>query len=124
MNWGGGIRAAESLVRDMPEKGLPEALFAANDWMALGCMQRLREAGIRVPEDISVLGCDNIPLAAEFHPALATFDLDMNRLVSEIFERLARIQPVGDTDGEGAQVAGRLLLPATFIRRESLARKE
>jgi len=120
MNWAGGIRAAEVLLAGLPASRLPEALFAANDWMALGCMQRLGEAGIRIPEDISIIGCDNIPLSSEFLPSLATFDLDMNLLVSEIMDRFARNSSEKEAREGGGMTGGRLLLPASFIRRESI----
>ena len=112
MNWSGGVRAAESFLANQEHQPLPEAVFAANDWMALGFMQRLREAGVRIPEDISVLGCDNIPLASEFNPPLATFDLNMAHLVAEIAAQLFHTPRM---------VHGRrILLPATFLDRQSL----
>ncbi|HOT91317.1 MAG TPA: LacI family DNA-binding transcriptional regulator [Anaerolineae bacterium] len=52
----------------------PTAIFAANDQSALGVMDAAREAGLRVPEDISVVGFDNIPQAAGCVPGLTTVD--------------------------------------------------
>lgn len=52
----------------------PTAIFAANDQSALGVMQAAREVGLRIPEDLSVLGFDNIPEAAYANPALTTVD--------------------------------------------------
>lgn len=112
MNWGGGVRAAEALLANRGSDLFPEAVFAANDWMALGLMQRVREAGVDIPGELSVLGCDNIPLSAEFSPSLATFELDMPRLVSEMIALLQRAP--GEIHGK------RILLPATFLRRDSL----
>ncbi len=51
---------------------LPEAIFAANDLSAIGCIEALQKAGIRVPEDVSVIGCDDIELAQWFQPKLTT----------------------------------------------------
>ncbi len=48
------------------------AVFAISDIMALGALRRLREAGCRVPEDISLAGCDDIPVAAQIMPPLTT----------------------------------------------------
>lgn len=51
---------------------LPEAVFAANDLSAIGCMEALQKAEICVPEEVSVIGCDDIELAQWFQPKLTT----------------------------------------------------
>ncbi len=50
----------------------PDAVFAANDVMAVGCLLAFREAGVRVPEDVALAGFDDIPVAALVSPALTT----------------------------------------------------
>jgi len=50
----------------------PSALFCENDEMAIGALKRIRQAGLRVPEDISVVGFDDIPMAAFCDPPLTT----------------------------------------------------
>ncbi len=50
----------------------PSAIFAANDFIALGLLHGLRNKGLRVPTDISLVGFDDIPLAKHFAPALTT----------------------------------------------------
>jgi LacI family transcriptional regulator len=52
----------------------PTAIFAANDQSAIGAIQAASEVGLRVPDDLSVVGFDNIPEAACFNPALTTVD--------------------------------------------------
>ena len=54
------------------------AVFVANDQMTLGLIHALQEAGRRLPEDISVVGFDDIPEAAFFLPALTTVRLDFD----------------------------------------------
>lgn len=54
----------------------PTALFVANDQMALGAYRALREAGLRIPEDVSVVGCDDIDEASAFAPPLTTVVMD------------------------------------------------
>jgi LacI family transcriptional regulator len=67
--WQGGHEQVRALM-DLPVR--PTAVFCANDTMALGAMCALRELGYRVPEDVSVLGFDDIPAAEGSRPALTT----------------------------------------------------
>jgi DNA-binding LacI/PurR family transcriptional regulator len=71
---------------------LPTAIIALNDRIAIGAINRLREDGIRVPEDISVVGYDNIAIAEHFFPTLTTVDHQTDRLmdlaVRGLLERL------------------------------------
>jgi LacI family transcriptional regulator len=64
-----GYAGARALLR-LPEP--PTAIFASNDVMAFGAMEAIREAGLRIPGDISVLGFDDIPQAAGVSPTLTT----------------------------------------------------
>ncbi len=59
------------------EKGLPDVIFAANDESAIGCIEVLQKAGIKVPEQVKVLGCDDIELAQWFSPKLSTIKTSM-----------------------------------------------
>lgn len=56
------------------------AVFAANDLMAIGLMHGFREAGVRVPDDVSVIGFDDIPVAAHVWPTLSTIHVDFSAL--------------------------------------------
>lgn len=66
--------AREKVIRRLESKPeLPEVIFAFNDEMALGAIHALQEQGYRIPEDISVIGMDDIPQAAISVPKLTTF---------------------------------------------------
>lgn len=65
----GGREAAERLLR---LKKRPTAVFASNDLSAFGVMSVLQNHGLKVPEDISVIGFDDLPAASQMHPALTT----------------------------------------------------
>jgi len=71
---------------------LPTAVFCANDLLALGAMVALREAGLRVPEDMAIVGFDDIPVARMVQPALTTIaqfpERAGERAATMLFDRL------------------------------------
>ncbi|MFC3023555.1 HTH-type transcriptional repressor PurR [Vibrio zhugei] len=67
---------------------LPTAVFCFNDTMALGLISRLQQKGCRVPDDISVIGYDNIELAEYFSPPLTTIHQPKRRVGKNAFEIL------------------------------------
>ncbi len=79
-----GYRAGERIAR---ERGAT-AVFVANDQMALGALQALHHAGKRVPQDISVVGFDDIPECAFFQPALTTVRLNFSEIGQRCVKRL------------------------------------
>lgn len=68
---------------------MPDAVFAANDMMAIGCMFALGESGIVVPRDIAVVGFDDIPTARFIAPPLTTVRVRMTEMGSRALENLA-----------------------------------
>jgi LacI family transcriptional regulator len=85
----GGMRAAIQLLERDPEL---TAIFALNDVMAVGALAVLRERGIAVPEQITVVGFDDIPLALDVTPTLTTVRVPMLEMGSRAM-RLALAQP-------------------------------
>jgi LacI family transcriptional regulator len=96
-NEAGGHQAAQELLR-LPER--PTAIFAANDLMAFGAMAAVREAGLRIPDNVAVVGFDDIPAARLVEPPLTTIAQYPERLGARaaelLLERLrAETPPVG-----------------------------
>jgi DNA-binding LacI/PurR family transcriptional regulator len=77
--------------RRIVAEGVPTAVFAANDQMALGVLSALAEAGLDVPRDVSVAGFDDVPDAAYFTPALTTVQQDFAALASRCVAVLEQI---------------------------------
>jgi LacI family purine nucleotide synthesis repressor len=79
------VLAADKLLA-MDE--IPTAVFCFNDTMALGLMSRLQQRGIRIPEDMSVIGYDNIEISEYFSPPLTTIHQPKRRVGKNAFEIL------------------------------------
>lgn len=79
--------AGEEAARHVLAENLPcDAVFAANDMMAIGCLHTLRNAGKRVPEDIAVCGFDDVPLAR--YLALSTIRVNIAEMGARAVARL------------------------------------
>ncbi len=78
----------------------PTAVVVANDQMALGLMAGLAAAGVRVPDDVSVVGFDDNPDAAYYRPALTTVRLDIageaRRCIAELVDASADMPDAAD----------------------------
>ncbi|WEK62937.1 MAG: LacI family DNA-binding transcriptional regulator [Candidatus Microbacterium colombiense] len=94
------------------------AVFCANDQMALGLLRALAESGRRVPDDVSVIGFDDVPDAANYRPPLTTIRQDFTALAHRAVEAL-----VADIEGRdrGAEASASIVSTA-LIERASTAR--
>lgn len=63
----------------------PDAIFAGSDLRAFGILEALREAGVRVPEDVLIVGADNLPEGLAQNPPLATLDYPLHRMGEALF---------------------------------------
>jgi len=82
-----GVRSARELLS---RKDRPTAIFAYNDIMAIGVLRAAREIGLRVPDELAVVGFDNIPLASYVTPQLTTIDQPKYRMGELAAETILR----------------------------------
>jgi LacI family transcriptional regulator len=91
----------------------PTAIVCVNDFMALGVLKALRDMGLRIPDDVSVVGCDNISLSAFACPALTTINVSRERIGHLVSDALM-------PDGEVSPLWGReVVIESELIIRDS-----
>jgi LacI family repressor for deo operon, udp, cdd, tsx, nupC, and nupG len=69
----------------------PTVIFCGSDLIAMGAMSALEEAGVKIPEDISIVGIDNISFATLARPPLTTINVPREQLGTTAFHALERI---------------------------------
>ena len=95
----------------------PDAVFAGNDNMAVGAMLALQDAGLRVPEDVAIVGFDDVPLAGLVRPALTTLRINIAETGRSALERLVRMITAA---GEAvADTACEVVRPELVVRPSS-----
>lgn len=96
------------------EKGNISAIFAANDSIAVGCYRAIRELGLRVPEDISVVGHDDTDMAILLYPGLTTMRQDTRKIghlaAQQLFLHI----------NSGKNTEEVVILPTTLVERDSV----
>jgi len=107
-----GLQAARA-IHALPRK--PTAVMASNDIMAVGCIVGLKELGYAIPEDISVMGIDDIPMARIVDPPLTTIALPMYDLGATGMEALIKLRR-----GE-ITLDDNVVLPHRLVVRKSTA---
>jgi LacI family transcriptional regulator len=107
-----GYRAGRNLLG---KDERPDAIFASNDMMAIGCLFALQEAGVHVPSDIALAGFDDIPIARYVTPPLTTVRVSIDRLGHDAMETLAQMIEKADP----AEAGGSRVLPFELIIRAS-----
>jgi LacI family repressor for deo operon, udp, cdd, tsx, nupC, and nupG len=111
-NFERGMDATDRLMRASDP---PTALFCANDDSALGAMKRLADLGLRVPDDVSVVGFDDIDAAARTNPPLTTVRqprLDIGQTAMRMLIDMLEGRPLANRE---------VILPTRLILRESAA---
>lgn len=108
----GGLHAARELLR-LPEP--PTAIFTANDLQAVGVYEAARQAGVRIPDDLSIVGFDDLPLAQWTGPPLTSVRQPLARMGAVAAELVLAIARGEQPEHE------RVELPTTLVVRGSTA---
>lgn len=103
----GGQQAVTVMLQ---QKHRPTAIVAANDLMAIGAMRELRKAGLRVPEDVSVVGFDDILFAELTDPPLTTINLPRSDIGRSAVEALLHTVRNEDNQGREYRITPRLIV--------------
>jgi len=112
----GGVEAARRILKMSP---LPDGLFITSDLVAAICIRTLQEAGIRVPEDIAVVGFNNDPVGRLITPKLTT--IDYNGFEVGKIAAMSLLNHLSDREpGAGSRTA---VIPAGLIVRDSSLRR-
>jgi LacI family transcriptional regulator len=102
--------SGHAAMSELLARAYPTAVFVASDVVAIGALHSLREANLRVPQDVSVVGFDDIPLAEYFNPSLTTVRVPARGLGRAAGEQLVE------------RVAGRPVAPRTLLRTQLIVR--
>ncbi|MDY6923029.1 MAG: LacI family DNA-binding transcriptional regulator [Pseudomonadota bacterium] len=109
-----GHRAAAELVARAER---PDAIFAGNDMMAVGALLALQDAGLAVPEDVALVGFDDVPIAGLMRPGLTTLRIQIAETGRRALERLVRLI---NAAGEAvADTACEVVRPELVVRPSS-----
>jgi LacI family transcriptional regulator len=122
-NWSSasGAQAIEKLFAQYPEM---DAVFVGNDQMALGVMQVATQKGLLIPDNLGIVGFDNIPESAYFSPPLTTIQQDQYKIGKVAVEQIIQII---ESSLEGLDLKASnsfILTPTLIVRQSSLKLKE
>jgi LacI family transcriptional regulator len=118
-NWSSssGEQAFIQLLGAFPDM---DAVFVANDQMALSVLREACRRGIKIPEQLTVIGFDNIPESAYFYPSLTTISQDLQLLGGQAIRNI--VEMIQARQGNQPVIAQSLLIQPTLIIRESSTR--
>ena len=110
----GGRRGMEHLLA---VQAPPEAVFCANDTVALGAMQAAHDSGLRIPADLAVVGFDDMPMAQSMQPSLTTVRQPTEQMGLAAVDMLLDMLETSSVPGR--RTAKHVVLPTELIVRES-----
>lgn len=120
-SWNSGYQVANTLMALDPT---PTAVFLSNDLMAIGCIKGLQELGVQVPQDVSVLGYDNIEMSMLCSPLLTTIDQPKYEIGMKSVEMLLQLLDNRSPGGEDGppRIGLHQMMPTRVVVRDSVAR--
>ncbi|MDG1109403.1 MAG: LacI family DNA-binding transcriptional regulator [Burkholderiaceae bacterium] len=95
---------------------VPECYFCTNDIITYGCIKALRECNVRIPQDLSVIGFDNLPMSATMDPALTTIDVSKTKIGYLAIRLLDEL-----INSQESQPPLKILVGANLVVRDSVA---
>jgi DNA-binding LacI/PurR family transcriptional regulator len=121
-NWSSssGAQAIEKLFAQYPEM---DSIFVANDQMALSVIQAACQKKLRIPEDLGIVGFDNISESAYFCPPLTTIQIDQFGVGKIAVEEMIKILESGRQEQGLAEPKSIMLTPALVVRQSALREK-
>ena len=127
-----GIRVPDSYIREAPYQDgaacaevtrellalpvRPTCIFYPDDYACIGGISAIHEAGLAIPEDISVAGYDGIPLIQQMYPRLTTFGQDMSEIGRAAAEQLVDLIEKPKTTVEGIRVVTGRIIPGMTVK--------
>ena len=109
----GGQHAMSALLRLSKP---PTAVVCSNDWTAIGALHAIHAAGLRVPDDISIVGFDDIPLTQYTNPALTTVRMTASDVGETAFNALFRLIGEEAVEGDVYQIPTKLVVRGSTAR--------
>lgn len=85
------VDKAYRIAKSILDTDKPDAFFVSGDERAIGVYRAIQEDGYKIPEDIAVLGVDNIPMGNYLHPRISTVDQDFEAMAKECVELLVKL---------------------------------
>ena len=113
-NFQSGGEAVDYFLEGRSPEDTPTAIWAHNDNVALGILKGLHKRGIRIPEEISVVGVDNISLTEVYYPSLTTIGQPVKKMAEKAVEMLVR-----QIESKDGYRAGNLVMEPELVVRES-----
>lgn len=103
----------ELVKKILEQEELPTALFIASDAMATGALRGIHEAGLSVPDDISIIGCDDIPTSKYISPPLSTV-----KIYTEFMGETA-VETIIERINSGRTISKKIVIPTKLVIRKS-----